>query len=248
MTNENSNPTSDVTAIVGYCNWRDTICKPCVEKLIEINKPDNSPFSTGYTALTLGDAIRDHGYTCVYCGQDFPQLPVSNTGNTQRVVTCVCGWQGLTDDTHYCSDAETEDDIPEFSLPGDGEKIVAVLLSDPMTNTQEYLCYDCALASITPRPTSQADYLKTAEGFQDATGIVHTFLTEKYDMLWSESGDTFIGQKCETCHAHLGGWQECKCGDISFPDSGPHDCTLWEDDPEEWENIMSGFSDGYVED
>jgi hypothetical protein len=158
-------------------------------------------------------------------------------------------WKRTDGDEEPIDEYEPESDIPEMSLPGDDETIVAVLLTRTKDNkkAEEYLCFDCEMRRNTPYPKNQADYLETAESFQYATGIVHEFLTEKYDMLWSENGDLFIGQKCENCHAHLGGWQECKCGDISWPDD-THVCTLSESDPEEWEAVMNGFSTGYVED
>ncbi len=61
-----SNEQEEMKIVVGYYDWRDTICEKCREKY-------NIDVST-FTVLTLAGALEDDGYLCDYCGKEFPKL------------------------------------------------------------------------------------------------------------------------------------------------------------------------------
>lgn len=145
----------------------------------------------------------------------------------------------------------------EFPSVDSSEKIVAVRIQDIREDTEQFFCYDCEIKRYIPTPESQSDYLGVAEEFQHHIMIAHTFLTEKYDELWSENGDVFLGKICESCHCTLGGWHVCKfCDGVEFP-GDTHTCyefTLAADAPEDseeyqlYDDVMNGLDDGWKED
>ena len=148
-----------------------------------------------------------------------------------------------------------DSDMQEFSMPSDGEIIVAVKTTHE--GTEYFHCYNCEVASHTPRPKNQAEYLEVAEGFHDNAGIAYEFLTEKYGEPWSENGDKFLGKICSSCKCALGGWHICKfCDGVEFPGE-PHTCMAFMDAanaPEESEahqlylDVMDGYENGWQED
>ncbi len=148
-----------------------------------------------------------------------------------------------------------DSDMQEFSMPSDGEIIVAVKTTHE--GTEYFHCYNCEVASHTPRPKNQAEYLEVAEGFHDNAGIEYEFLTEKYGELWSENGDKFLGKVCESCFCALY-WHVCKfCGSVEFIDApDPHTCMEFSNAANAdkrtkeyrlYDAVMNGFDDSWQE-
>src|SRR5260221_11891866 len=117
-------------------------------------------------------------------------------------------------------------EMQEFAMPGDGEIIVAMHTMDMRNKEEMFICYDCAVKNIMPLGGTQENFAAIIENQQYLTGVMHEFLTTKYDELWSENGDVFLGKICQECKCALGGWHVCKfCDGVEFPnEDNPHNC------------------------
>jgi hypothetical protein len=182
--------------IVGYFNWCDTVCVPCVKKHnVDVTIPDNLPFSTKYSTFTLGDAIRDQGYTCVYCGQDFPQnLPTLEPTAFYSVLVGNIGYVLQSSPDKALAQGFFDVYVKRSKLGLGAAANEAVTLFESIGHGDE------PIAEYEPEPEI------------DESDLV-----------------------------------ECKCGWVGLFDD-THECTLYEDDPQEWDDILNGFSTGYVED
>ncbi len=55
----------NIKLVIGYYDWRDTVCKKCQEKYaLDVSR---------FSELMYSNALADDGYICGYCGREFPK-------------------------------------------------------------------------------------------------------------------------------------------------------------------------------